>query len=292
MKHPLLIDTDTLQQQLGRPDLVIIDVRGKAAYEFGGHIPGAVNSTWHEYSDPNAVPKGLLNPDLGRIEQILRRLGINDESDIVMYSNPFDNWGDEGRMFWMLEYLGHERLRILDGGWVKWTAEKRPFEHGHVSPPMGNFKVQPVKALMTLKDDLKTIVREPNPGTAILDARSVEEYLGKEVSGLPRSGHIPTAIHVAWNGFLNKDATVKELSVIKEMLEAKGVGSGQEVICYCTGGVRSAWLYFILKLVGYPKISNYPGSWWEWSRDFACPAEKDLHALQKILGFEQAPKPA
>jgi thiosulfate/3-mercaptopyruvate sulfurtransferase len=157
---------------------------------------------------------------------------------------------------------------------------------------MGNFKVQPVKALMTLKDDLKTIVREPNPGTAILDARSVEEYLGKEVSGLPRSGHIPTAIHVAWNGFLNKDATVKELSVIKEMLEAKGVGSGQEVICYCTGGVRSAWLYFILKLVGYPKISNYPGSWWEWSRDFACPAEKDLHALQKILGFVQAPKPA
>lgn len=290
MNHPLLIDTETLQQQLGRPGLVVIDVRGKAAYEFGGHIPGAVHSTWHEYSDPHAVAKGLLNPDLGRIEHTLSRLGMNQDSDVVIYSNPFDNWGDEGRMFWMLEYLGHKRLRILDGGWVKWTAEKRPFEHGTVSPTMGNFKAQPVRSLIALKDDLKSLVSGPHPQTAIVDARSVEEYVGKEVPGIPRPGHIPSAIHVAWNGFLNKDATVKDLSVIKEMLEAKGVRSGQEVICYCTGGVRSAWLYFILKLAGYPKVRNYPGSWWEWSRDFACPAEKDLHALQKILGFDPASK--
>ena len=290
MKHALLIDTETLHQELGRPGLVVIDVRGKAAYEFGGHIPGAVHSTWHEYSDPNAVAKGILNPDLPQIELILRRLGINADSDIVIYSNPFDNWGDEGRMFWMLEYLGHTRLRILDGGWVKWTAEKRPFEHGRVSPTMGTFTAQPVKARITLKDELKAIIRGPHPQTAILDARSVEEYLGKEVSGIPRPGHIPSAIHMAWNGFLNKDATVKDPTVIGEMLEAKGVRSEQDVICYCTGGVRSAWLYFVLRFVGYPHISNYPGSWWEWSRDFACPAEKDLHALQNMLGFSPASK--
>ncbi|MBI5672694.1 MAG: sulfurtransferase [Nitrospirae bacterium] len=214
MTHPLLIDTESLQRQLGQSGVVIIDVRGKAAYEFGGHIPGAVHSTWHEYSDPSAVAKGLLNPNLGEIERILQRLGINQDSEVVIYSNPFDNWGDEGRMFWMLDYLGHTRLR------------------------------------------LKGLVRGPHPQTAILDARSVEEYLGKEVSGIPRPGHIPSAIHVAWNGFLNKDATVKDLSVIREMLAAKGIDNGQDVICYCTGGVRSAWLYFILKLVGYSKLRN------------------------------------
>ena len=63
MTQALLIDTETLQQNLGQPDLVVIDVRGRAAYEFGGHIPGAVHSTWHEYSDPHVVPKGLLDPD-------------------------------------------------------------------------------------------------------------------------------------------------------------------------------------------------------------------------------------
>ena len=290
MNHPFLIDTDTLHEQLGKPGLVVIDVRGRAAYEFGGHIPGAVHSTWHEYSDPKAVAKGLLNPDFRQIEQILRRLGINHDSDVVIYSNPFDNWGDEGRMFWMLEYLGHQRLRILDGGWVKWTAEKRPFEHGPVSSAMGNFTAQPVSALMMVKDDLKTIVNMPHPQTAILDARSVEEYLGKELSGIPRPGHVPSAIHLAWNGFLNKDATIKDVTVIKEMLQAKGIHPDQDVVCYCTGGVRSAWLYFILKLVGYPKVSNYPGSWWEWSRDFAAPVEKDLQALQRILGFSSFPQ--
>lgn len=290
--HPLLIDTATLQENLGRPGLVIIDVRGSAAYEFGGHIPGAVHTTWHEYSDPNAVPKGLLNPDLGRIEKTLRQLGISQESDVVIYSNPFDNWGDEGRMFWMLEYLGHQKLRILDGGWVKWTGEKRPFEHGPVTAAAGTFKAQPVKGLTIAREPLKDIVRGPHPQTAILDARSLEEYVGKEVPGIPRPGHIPSAIHVAWNVFLNKDATVKDLGVIREMLDAKGIRRDQELICYCTGGVRSSWLYFILRLAGYPKVRNYPGSWWEWSRDFACPVEKDLHGLQKILGFDHAAKPS
>jgi thiosulfate/3-mercaptopyruvate sulfurtransferase len=155
---------------------------------------------------------------------------------------------------------------------------------------MGTFKASPVHSLLALKEDIKAIVKSSQLQTAILDARSVEEFLGKEVSGIPRPGHIPTAIHVAWNGFLNKDATVKDLAVIKEMLKAKGVRKEQDIICYCTGGVRSAWLYFILRLVGYPKLSNYPGSWWEWSRDFAAPVEKDLHALQKVLGLDQSAK--
>lgn len=292
MTHPLLIDTETLQQSLKTPGLVIIDVRGRASYEFGGHIPGAVHTTWHEYSDPRAVPKGLLNPDLGRIEQSLRRLGISQESEVVIYSNPFDNWGDEGRMFWMLEYLGHKHLRILDGGWVKWTEEKRPFEHGFVTSLAGTFTAQPVESLAITKEALKDIVRGPHPHAAILDARSLEEYLGKELPGIPRPGHIPSAIHVAWNQFLNKDATLKDLGVIREIFEAKGIRPDQELICYCTGGVRSAWLYFILKLVGYEKVRNYPGSWWEWSRDFACPVERDLQGLQKILGFDHTTRPS
>src|SRR4029077_18157061 len=109
MTHELLIDTDQLQHRLGQPGLVILAVRGRAAYEFGGHIPGAVHSTWHEYSDPHAVPTGLIDADRGRMEQKIRALGIRQDSDVVIYSNPIDNWGDEGRMFWMLEYLGHTR---------------------------------------------------------------------------------------------------------------------------------------------------------------------------------------
>ncbi|MCP9448057.1 MAG: sulfurtransferase [Nitrospira sp.] len=288
MSHPLLIETETLQNRLGEPGLVVVDVRGRASYEFGGHIPGAVHTTWHEYSDPTAVTKSLLNPDLAQIERRLGVLGIGNETEVVIYSNPYDNWGDEGRMFWMLEYLGHTRVSILNGGWVKWTAEKRPFEHGPALPRAGTFKARAVKDVAMTKDDLKRIVRGPHPQTAILDARSLEEYLGKEISGIPRPGHIPSAIHVAWNQFLNKDATVKDPEVIREMMEEKGIRDDQELICYCLGGIRSAWLYFVLKVAGYQKVRNYAGSWWEWSRDFACPVERDFQGLQKILGFDQA----
>jgi len=292
MTHPLLIDTKTLQQSLGQPGLVVLDVRGKAAYEFGGHIPGAVHTTWHEFSDPNAVAKGLLDPDRGRMEQKIRALGISNDGEVVIYSNPFDNWGDEGRMFWMLEYLGHKKLRILDGGWVKWTAEKRPFEHGSVKPEPGSFEASPVEGTIIAKEELKHLVRGPHPGTTIVDARSLEEFLGKEVSGIQRPGHIPTAVHVAWNGFLNSDATLKDRDKIAALLEGKGLDPGREVVCYCTGGVRSAWLYFVLRVLGYQRVRNYPGSWWEWNRDFACPVEKDFQGLQKVLGFDQPVRPS
>ncbi len=288
MEHAFLVDTETLAQNLGRADLVVIDVRGRAAYEYGGHIPGAVHSTWHEFSDPNAVAKGLLDPNLSNLERKIRHLGVNDDSDIVIYSNPFDNWGDEGRMFWMLHALGHQHLRVLNGGWVKWVEERRPYEHGLKNATPGNFQAKPRPDVAILKEELKQIVKGPDARkVAILDARSFEEFLGKEISGIPRPGHIPGAIPVPWNGFLNKDGTLKSAEVIRERLEKQGMHEHEDTITYCTGGVRSAWLWFVLKVVGYQRVRNYAGSWWEWSRDFACPVEKDPKLLQEILGLNE-----
>ncbi len=284
MTEDFLIDTETLAQNLGREGLVIIDVRGAAAYS--SHIPGAVHSTWHEYSDPDAIAKGLLNPDVQVIERRLQALGVSNNSDIVIYSNPFDNWGDEGRLYWMLQYLGHQSIRVLDGGWVKWIAEQRPYEHQPVKPTAGDFTATVRPELIISKDELKKLVRRPHPETDILDARSVEEYAGKEVDGLPRAGHIPLAINMPWSGFLNADATVKDLGSIKKVFEDRGIDPQKEIVTYCLGGVRAAWLYFILRLINFEQVKCYPGSWWEWSRDFAAPAEKDVKLLHKVTNPE------
>ena len=281
----MFIDTETLSQNLGREDLVLIDVRGEAAYS--SHIPGAVHSTWHEYSDPAAVAKGVLNPDISQLEQRLRTLGINQSSDVVIYSNPFDNWGDEGRMFWMLQYLGHPSVRILDGGWVKWVAEQRQFAHDVVKLPLGDFTVKVRPELMITKDALKKIVKGQHPNTVILDARSVEEYAGKEIDGLPRAGHIPAAINIPWNRFLQPDASVKSPEQVKKIFEDHGLREDQEIVTYSLGGVRAAWVYCLLRYVGYDQAKTYPGSWWEWSRDFAAPVEKDVKLLYKVLNPEQ-----
>ena len=285
MAEIFFIDTESLAQNLGREDLVIIDVRGRGAYT--SHIPGAVHSTWHEYSDPSAVAKGVLDPDLGRIEQRLRSLGINQFSDVVIYCNPFDNWGDEGRMFWMLTYLGHSSVRILDGGWVKWTAEQRPIEHEAIRPKLGDFTVTANPELIVNKDGLKKLLKGPHPDTIILDARSVEEYAGKEIDGLPRAGHIPSAINIPWNRFLQPDATVKAPEQVREIFEDHGLRDNQEIMTYCLGGVRAAWVFCLLRYVGFPRVKVYPGSWWEWSRDFAAPAEKDVKLLFRVTNQDQ-----
>ena len=144
--------------------------------------------------------------------------------------------------------------------------------------------------VMMKKDALKKMVKGNSQSLAILDARSLEEYAGKEIDGIPRPGHIPGARNIPWNSFLNPDATVKDLGAIKNQLEEHGIREDLDVVTYCLGGVRSAWLYFILHLIGYEHVKNYPGSWWEWSRDFAAPAEKDVKLLHKIN--EQAAQPA
>ena len=91
-----------------------------------------------------------------------------------------------------------------------------------------------------------------------------------------------------WSLFLHPNATLKNREVIVSALEEHLLQADKEVICYCTGGVRSAWLYFVLKYVGYKSVRNYPGSWWEWSRDYGAPVEKDAKLLHKIIDEDPA----
>ena len=269
--HPMLVTTEELDAMLDRDDVVVVDVRSKLAFMASGHIPRAVVATWHDFSDPNSAIKGLLDPDLGRLERKLGALGISKDRQVVVYSNPFDNWGDEGRMYWMLKYLGHPNVRVLDGGWVKWSAEMRRFECGPAQPRPAVFKANADPSLITNKTEVRRLVEDSRPDTILADARSTEEYNGAFQQGIARGGHIPSAVNVPWNQFFNPDGTVKPVEAIRAVLEKQGVAAGKEVVCYCTGGVRSAWLYFILKLAGYEKVKNYPGSWWEWGNDYTLP---------------------
>jgi thiosulfate/3-mercaptopyruvate sulfurtransferase len=269
--HPMLITTEELDSMLDRDDVVVVDARSKMAFTVSGHIPRAVAATWHDFSDPKSAIKGLLDPDVGRLEKLLGALGISNDRLAVVYSNPFDNWGDEGRMYWMLSYLGHPNVRVLDGGWVKWSAEMRRFEAGPAVPRPAVFKAAVVPSLIAYKSDVRQLVAGPHPDTLIADARTQDEYNGAVQQGIARGGHIPSAINVPWNQFCNPDGTVKPVEKIRSLLEEAGLAPGKQVVCYCTGGVRSSWLYFILKLAGYDDVQNYPGSWWEWGNDFVLP---------------------
>ena len=270
----MLISTQELDELLNQQsDLILLDARSTMSYLFS-HIPGAANVNWKDFSDPASPVKSLLDSDLGRLEKKIGDLGVSQVRRVVVYADPFESWGDDGRIYWMLCYLGHPAVQILDGGWFKWKREGRGIERGpgKSTPVEFNARVNP--ALLMTKDELKQRINPKSSEMVIIDARTREEYLGLKSSGLPREGHISGAVNIPWNSFYNDDGTVKSAEEIQKTVGQSGVTADQEVVTYCTGGVRSAWLYFVLKLAGFHKARNYAGSWMEWSRDFDLPMER------------------
>tara|TARA_B100000315_G_C14594123_1_gene597691 strand:- start:5302 stop:6168 length:867 start_codon:yes stop_codon:yes gene_type:complete len=273
----LFVSTDELEKNLELPGLVVVDVRPKLEFATG-HIFGAVQTEWRDFSDPDSDIKGLLNPQMSCLEEKLSALGIGNENRVVVYTDPFDSWGSEGRIYWMLSYLGHQNVQVLDGGWVKWKREGRKTEMGFARPTSAVFKSSVRPELIVLKDEMKNLINSRVEGAcleshAVIDARSPKEYNGAMGPGIPRGGHVPSAINIPWDRFFNEDASIKSHEDLQGIFREHNLTDDQEIICYCTGGVRSAWLLTVLQFAGYMKVRNYTGSWWEWSRDSSLPIE-------------------
>lgn len=270
----MLIRTDELQAILDRNDVVIVDARSKMDH-FLGHVPGAVQTGWRDFSDPGSDIKGLLDPDFCRLEATIGALGISNDRDVIVYSDAPEYWGADGRIYWMLSYLGHRKVRIVDGGWPKWKNERRVIERGPVRPRPAVFCATPSDGLLIEKGEMAEAVLDGNTPFRLIDARSPGEYDGSQPEkDVPRGGHIPTAVNVPFDSFFRPDGSLMAPEEIRAAYEGKGICPEDDVVVYCTGGVRSSWLFVTLKRAGYHRVRNYVGSWWEWSRDPDLPVER------------------
>ena len=265
----LLISTRDLEQRLGDPQLTIIDSRPAGVYG-QAHIPGALNVQWNHFTY-------LLGPSYwqllsaGWIELGLGLRGISRDHEIVVYSDHQTGWGEDGRFFWMFSYLGHERIRVLNGGWDQWVREGRrtTTEVSPRSPTLYRVDLRP--ELLADKDWMVESLDDPE--VVIIDSRSAEEYNGTVLYGEARGGHIPGAVNLHWMDTLGPDGRIRPAAELEQMFGELGVGPDREVAAYCTGGVRSGHLFFVLKLLGYPHVRNYDGSFWEWAADPSLPVE-------------------
>lgn len=270
----MLITTEDLNRRLGKGEFTLIDARSKVDHLLG-HVPGAVQAGWREFSDPGSDIKGLLDPDVGRLEAKLGALGVANDREVIVYSDPPEYWGAEARIVWMLMVLGHERITVLDGGWPKWKDEGKPIERGLVRPKSGVFRARPDESLLIEKGAVADGVLDGKPPFRLLDARTPGEYDGSQPEkDVPRGGHIPTAVNVPFDSFFRSDGSLMPPEEIRAAYERKGVRPEDDVVVYCTGGVRSSWLFLTLRRAGYKNVRNYVGSWWEWSRDRDLPVER------------------
>jgi thiosulfate/3-mercaptopyruvate sulfurtransferase len=265
--NQLLVQPDELSRELSsdqRP--LLIDLR--PAEDFAaGHLPDAVHLDLFGISivDTDEAP---LKAFFWIIEHLLASRGVSNDMPVVVYD---DQSGIRAaRAFWFLEYFGHTRVRLLDGGYNAWTRAGLPATQEADRPKATHWTgTRDARRLATWHDVSDRLGKST---TVILDTRSDGEYCGTEVRAA-RGGVVPGAVHVEWKHNLEENGAFKPEHALREMYELAGVTRDKEVIAYCQGGYRAAHTYLALRLLGYPRVRNYVGSWKEWGDRTDLPIE-------------------
>lgn len=268
-----IVDADWLNENLGNENILILDARGADAYN-KGHIPGAIAVMWQNFADMSGTQAD--NPNWGTVlkaEELskkLSELGISADKEIVVYTTTDGGWGEDGRIVWMLRRAGFENARMLDGGFDYWKAKGYEVSKEAVEP-------NPTEVNITKLSDDTNIETEELANRlgelVIIDARSKKEYEGAQNYGEARGGHIPGAINIPFTEFLNKDGTLKTAKEIKAILDSNGIDKDDEIVTYCTAGIRSAHMQIILDMMGY-NARNYDASFYVWAANQNLEVEK------------------
>ena len=275
--HPeVLVDAEWVEGHLHDPLVRLIEVDVDTAAYDQGHIPGAVGFNWlKELQDQ------VVRAPIGRtqLEELLSRAGVSNDTTIVLYGDN-NNWFAAWAL-WILKYYGHQDVRLLDGGRVKWLADKRSITTEIPSYSRTVYLAQPPNAeIRALRDQVLSELGHKD--VALVDVRSPGEYSGELLApehlpqeGAQRGGHIPGAANIPWSLAVRNDGTFKSAKELRSLYESKGVTKDKEVVAYCRIGERSSHTWYVLHyLLGYPKVRNYDGSWTEWGSLIEAPIEK------------------
>jgi len=262
----LLWTVNQLTAQLQDPQLVLMDLRPPEAYS-NGHIPGARSFDIFGISLIDTRPQAL-DAFLWIIEHLIQAKGVNEDSKVIIYDDVAGM--RSARLFWFLEFFGHRDVHVLDGGFNAWTAAGLDVTHEAVVPNTGNFRMRTRRELLATAEDV--VNRLKSNDTVLIDARSEEEYTGKLVRAA-RGGRIPGAIHVEWTRNLDANGFFRSPEQLKSMYTGHNISPEKEAIPYCQGGYRAAHTYLALRLIGYPRVRNYLGSWNEWGNRLDLPIE-------------------
>lgn len=256
----LLVDTAWLATHTADANLRIVDLRPRGYPE--GHIPHAVWLDNNGIRNPKVPPDFLPTP--AEFEALMAKLGIGPDTRVIAYDERGGIYA--ARLWWILNYYGHANVALLNGGWTKWTLEKRAISTDVPNPGApAPFRVKAgLTGHATAKDVLTAINR---PRVKLVDARSQAEIDGKDFRGIKRAGFIESSVPVYWEDTFDPTThTFKPAAEIAKLYRDKGVLPSDEVIAYCQVGMRASHDLFTLALIGHDlgKLRNYYGAWEEW----------------------------
>jgi thiosulfate/3-mercaptopyruvate sulfurtransferase len=259
-----LIRSRELAERLG--DVTLIDLRPAEDFSVG-HIQGSKHLDIYgvTLNDSSDAP---LTAFLSVFRTLFGARGVTEGKPVVIYDH--ETGERAARAVWLLAVLGHQDVKILDGGTRAWMATGNrllrltqaplppdPTKPAAVSPYKGTLNLE----LLATRFDVHSAIG--NKQTVIVDVRREAEYRGMERRA-KRAGTIPDAVHIFWRDHLDENGAFRAPSEIRDLYVSKGVTPDKTVIPVCHGGYRSANTFLALKSVGYPRVRNYVASWAEW----------------------------
>jgi thiosulfate/3-mercaptopyruvate sulfurtransferase len=290
-------------------ELVIVDTRPADDYA-KGHIPGAISipRTKFYFGRKQVDGKDIKYdvPTQAELIDILTNSGISPATAVAAYDNDNSSYG--GRFPWVLRSYGHDKAYVIDGGIDKWKdADGRALEtkENKPVPALQPYRIAALGRYRSTKADLRSAIdvdkgNATKPGYLIVDVRTPGEYDGSTLydkSDGARPGHVPYAVFLDYNSFIYADyldakgkpvkssfqpnhnvQVLKKAADIKAALAAKGITPDKTVINYCEGGFRSGVYTLVEYALGFANVSNYDGSWNEWSK------QGDLYPVSKVDG--------
>ncbi len=274
MPYGTLITAEELHEHLQDPDWVVVDCRFNLADHAQGrqdyiqeHIPGAVYAHLDDdLSGP--IIKGVTGrhplPSVEQAAAVLATLGIGAGAQVVTYD---DRGGmSSGRLWWMLRWLGHDAVAVLDGGWQAWQAAGYPTRGGEETRLPADFTPQPRADFAVYADAVQRL--RTDPAYKVVDSRAADRYRGENETMDPVGGHIPGALSGPFADNLGADGRFKSPEELRARFEALlGDTPADQTVFYCGSGVSAAHNILALAHAGLGDARLYPGSWSEWITD-------------------------
>ena len=293
----LLVGPEVVEANAGRPDWVVVDCRDLKLYA-KGHIPGAI-SLGKECKKALRDPTARVFKDPKRYEAFLGKAGIGNDTHVVFYGEhrKSDTMKDAAVAFWLLEYLGHDKVHVLNGGIDAWVKAGKQLTNEPTLKPAKAFRAKVVPSRYASTDEVLKVALGKTKGVTVIDARSKAEHAGEDIRAL-RGGHVPnTTLNVPHtetmdqekdretgkdvdNGFLSPDRVAGFYASLDK---------GKRTIAYCQTGTRSTITYLELRLLGFKDPANWDDSWIVWANQVRYPVEDEQWInFEKLKSLEKA----